>query len=121
MPTSLGSVYTFRPHPGREEVWAMGVGLFGNEVLNASDVKLKSIKSIMFQTFRGRRHSGGFRSDVHMAGSITGGMAAVGSNNNSVTVLTGQVRGTGITSAYGGTLFIGTVGSLSASFLAVGK
>ena len=121
MPTGPGSVYTFRPHPGREEVWSHGVGLFGNEVLAASDIGLKSIKSINFTTFRGRRHSGGFRSIVHMAGSITGGMAAVGSNNNSVTILTGQVRGTGITSTYGGSLFIGTVGSLSAHFWAVGK
>lgn len=120
MGTGPGSVYTFRPHPGREEVWSQGVGLFGNEYLNASDLKLRTIKAINFTPFRGREHGGGFRRMVFMSGSISGGAGSIGNLNNQVRVLTGQVRGSAVPLGYPGSIYIGTVGSLSASFFARG-
>ena len=121
MATGPGSVYTFRPHPGREEIWSQGVGIWGNEDINASDIGLRAVKTINFTPYRGREHGGGFRRMVFMSGSIVGGRAAYGSWNNVVTVLTGQVRGSAVPLRYPGSIFIGTVGSLSASFFATGR
>jgi len=121
MPTGPGSYYTFRPHPGREEVWSMGLGVWGNENINASDIGLRTIKAIQFTPFRGVEHGGGFRRAVLMSGSITGGRAAAGSWNNVVAVITGQIRGSAVPGGYPGSTFIGTVGSLSASFFAIGR
>ena len=117
MGITLGSVYAFRPKPGREQVISMGMGVIGAETISADNLKMKSIRGIVFAPSGQALQSGAYRRVLQVYGSVN----TPGSLSNSVSTRTAQVRGTGITSAYGGTLFIGTVGSLRVNFFAFGK